>query len=110
MKPKIRIIQAKSLRQRKKQAKRLAQALGLKQTLFPTPMPQLRIIDEEGAFITGTAWPERQRKNCQLAFEDADPEGGSRVVMVTTGWTDAYRQLVAFATFDYEREVEKIPF
>ena len=107
----IPIIPARTKRQYKKQAKRLAKALGLKQTLFPTPILPVRFWDEYGnEFISGAAWPERQRKNCKLAFAEPDPEGGSRVVMVTSGWADAYRQLVALATFDFDREVEKIPF
>ena len=113
MKSPIRIIPAKTKRQKKKQAKRLAQALGMRQTLFPTPIQLLRIRDEEsidGNFIiVGAAWPEHHRKNCKLAFEEADPEGG-RHTMVTTGWNDAYRQLVEYATFDFDREVAKIPF
>jgi hypothetical protein len=108
-----RIIPAKTKRQKKKQAKRLAAVLGLKQTLFPTPILPMRIRDEEsidGKFIiTGAAWPDRQRKNCKLAFEKPDPEFGSRV-LVTTGWADAYRQLIYSATFDFDREVAKIPF
>jgi 2-phospho-L-lactate transferase/gluconeogenesis factor (CofD/UPF0052 family) len=109
---KTRIIAARTKRQRKKQAKRLAAMLGLKQTLFPIPMPRLKIWDEDSDgeyIITGDAWPERKRQNCKLAFEKTDPEGGSRVI-VTTGWADAYRQLVQIATFDYDREVAKIPF
>lgn len=109
----IRIIPAKTKRQKKKQAKRLAQALGLRQTLFPTPIVPLRIRDEEsidGEFIiTGAAWPDRLRKNCKLAFESPDPEGG-RHMIVTRGWADAYRQLVEYATFDFDAEVAKIPF
>ena len=110
MKQTIRIIPAKTKRQKKKQAKHLAAILGLKQTLFPTPILPVRFWDEDGnEFISGTAWPDRQRKNCKLAFEEPDPEGGSHII-VTAGWADAYRQLVAIATFDYEREVAKIPF
>lgn len=106
-----RIIPAKTKRQKKKQAKRLAAALGLKQTLFPTPILPVRFWDEDGnEFISGAAWPERQRKNCHLAFEEPDLEEGGSRVLVTAGWADAYRQLVALATFDYEREVAKIPF
>ncbi len=109
----IHIIHARSKRQRKKQAKRLAAVLGLKQTLFPTPIPLLRIRDEEsidGNFIVvGTAWPDRLRKNCQLAFEASAPEGGHHT-MVTRDWSDAYRQLVEYATFDFDAEVAKIPF
>lgn len=110
MRQTTRIIPARTKRQYKKQSKRLAAALGLKQTLFPTPILAVRFWDEDGnGFVSGDAWPERQRKNCNLAFEEPDPEGGSRI-MVTAGWADAYRQLVALVTFDYEREVEKIPF
>jgi hypothetical protein len=106
-----RIIPAKTKRQKKKQAKRLAAALGLKQTLFPTPILPVRCWDEDGnEFITGDAWPDRQRKNCHLAFESPDPEEGGSRVIVTTGWADAYRQLASLATFDYDREVAKIPF
>jgi len=110
MKQAIRIIPAKTKRQKKKQAKRLVATLGLKQTLFPTPILPVRFWDEDGnEFISGAAWPDRQRKNCKLAFAEPGPEGGSRMI-VASGWADAYRQLVALATFDYDREVAKIPF